>query len=70
VKDPGTGAVKSSLCTGHVAQVLPFFVHVPLPYARLLSPLKPRGPGQGPRYSVTLHYGRNLEPWVGSIRSH
>jgi len=41
-------------------------IHVPLPYSRLISSLKPRTEGE-PRYTVTLKYGTSLEPWVSAI---
>ena len=42
-------------------------VQVPEPYRDLLAPLLPRRRGvgnQGPRYRVTVAFGRRLEPWV------
>jgi hypothetical protein len=69
VKDPVTQAVKSRNWVGRVSEILPSYINVPLPYARLLSPLKPQT-GQAPRYTVTLKYGRNLEPWVADVRLH
>jgi hypothetical protein len=65
VKDPQSGAGISP--SGFVSEILPDFIHVPLPQGKLLSPLKPQT-GQEPRYAVTLKYGRNLEPWVVSVR--
>jgi len=69
VKDPASGAVTDHKFTGNVTEILPSVIHVPLPHARLLSPLKPQS-GQEPRYTVTLKYGRNLEPWIDSVRLH
>lgn len=68
VKDPRTGAITSHNYVGFVSEVLPASIHVPLPSAGLLSLLKPRQPTEEPRYSVTLSYGRYLEPWVASLR--
>ncbi len=49
---------------GRVAIVVPSEIQVPLPYSKTLE----NGQGKGLHYAVTLHYGHNLEPWVGSIR--
>jgi hypothetical protein len=47
-------------------------VTVPLEYRSVLDPLVPGGPSPGldtsPRYVVTLHVGRRLEPWIAGIR--
>jgi hypothetical protein len=67
VKDPVTQTVTSRNWVGRVSQILPYYINVPLPYAKLLSPLKPQI-GQAPRYTVTLKYGRNLEPWVADVK--
>jgi hypothetical protein len=69
VKDPITQTVTSYNCVGYVSEILPSYINVPLPYARLLSPLKPQT-GLAPRYTVTLKYGRNLEPWVADVKLH
>jgi len=68
VTDPATGAVTSHDCSGFVSELLPSYINVPLPYARILSPLKSSPRGQEPRYTVTLKYGRNLEPWVDAVK--
>jgi len=68
VKDTVTGMVSSYNCSGFVAEILPGTVHVPLPHARILALLKPRRPGEEPRYIITLEYGNRLEPWVASVR--
>ncbi len=49
---------------GHVAMIVPSEVQVPLPYSKTLG----NGRGNDLHYAVMLQYGRNLEPWVGSIR--
>ena len=67
VKDSTTGAVTSRNYIGSLFQVIPSYVNVPRPYAALLSPLKPQM-GKEPRYSIELSYGRNLEPWVTSVK--
>jgi len=67
VKDPKTGAVFPDQCVGYVSAILPSDINVPHPFSRLLAPLSPE-PKAEPRYTVTLAYGRNLEPWVSSVR--
>ncbi len=69
IQDPAGATVTGHKITGIVSEILPSVIHVPLPHARLLSPLKPRS-GQEPRYTVTLKFGRKLEPWVDSVRLH
>jgi hypothetical protein len=68
VRDGRTGMVVSYNCSGFVSEILPAFVHVPLPHARILALLQPRKAGEESRYFVTLQYGRSLEPWVASVR--
>ena len=70
VKDLKTGEVIGHNIIGTVAMVLPSDIHVPLPYSRLLAPLEPAAAWQEPRYTVTLQYGRRLEPWVSAIKIH
>ena len=67
IQDPVSGAVTDHKFTGIVAEIVPSVIHVPLPDARLLSPLNPQ-PAPKPRYTVTLKFGRKLEPWVDSVR--
>lgn len=67
--DSKTKSVTGHNVVGHVTQILPPMINVPLPQAKLLSSLQSRT-GQEPRYSVTLKYGRNLEPWVVTVRIH
>jgi hypothetical protein len=67
VKDSKTGEVTSYKYSGRVVQIMPDVIHVPLPYSRLISSLKPRTEGE-PRYTVTLKYGTSLEPWVSAVR--
>lgn len=62
---PDAGSAESGL-VGFVAEVLPSNLNVPPPFARRLSPLKPQI-GKEPRYTVTLQYGRNLEPWISAL---
>jgi hypothetical protein len=50
-----------------ISQILPDTIHVPPP----LSWALPRGVGgpnsTRPRYTLTLSYGRNFEPWIASV---
>jgi hypothetical protein len=66
VKDFKTGEITSYMYSGRVVQIMPDVIHVPLPYSRLISSLKPRTEGE-PRYTVTLKYGTSLEPWVSAV---
>ena len=68
VRDGKTGMLVSNNCSGFVSEILPAFVHVSLPHARILALLKPRKAGEESRYFVTLQYGRNLEPWAAAVR--
>ncbi len=52
---------------GAVVLLLPPQIYVPLPFADTLSPLSMK-PAETPRYAVTLHFGRNYEPWVAGVR--
>ncbi len=52
---------------GWVSEILPSEIHVPLPFAAILSGLGSRA-GDEPRYAVTLRYGRSLEPWVADVK--
>ncbi len=52
---------------GRVEQILPSEIQVPLPYSREISP-EPGETGKIRHYTVTVHYGRSLEPWVGSAK--
>jgi hypothetical protein len=51
---------------GSVWQILPNYINVPLPYSGTLAGLMPQA-GKPPRYTVTLNFGHNLEPWVSSV---
>ena len=53
---------------GRVSELVPGEIHVPLPYAGELNRLAGEK-GSLSRYTVTLHYGPRLEPWIGSIRA-
>jgi len=66
VKDSPAGVVTSYRYYGRVMQIMPNVIHVPLPYSRLISSLKPRTERE-PRYTVTLSYGTSLEPWVSAV---
>ncbi len=62
--DPKTE--KESGWVGRVTGILPPEIHVPLPYSRDLN--RPEAEkGRLSDYTVTLLYGRNMEPWIGSI---
>jgi len=65
-QDLRTGSERPHRWIGYLEEILPGAIYVPQPFARELNRLKPRS-GEAPRYSVTLHYGRNLEPWVASV---
>jgi hypothetical protein len=67
IKDPKTGTVLPDQCVGYVSAILPSDINVPLPFTKLLAPLNPE-PKAEPRYTVTLAYGRNLEPWITSVK--
>jgi hypothetical protein len=67
IKDPKTGTVIPDQCVGYISDILPSGINVPLPFSKLLAPLSP-DPKAEPRYTVTLAYGRNLEPWVTSVK--
>lgn len=64
VYDPRTA--RDPYWLGRVAGVLPSEIHVPLPYSTEFNRLAAEDRGLS-SYSVTLHYGRNMEPWIGSI---
>ncbi len=67
IADPKSGDVLTDRCVGLVSGIDPTDINVPLPYARLLSSLKPE-PEDEPRYTIKLAYGRNLEPWVVEVK--
>ncbi|HYK90232.1 MAG TPA: DUF4824 family protein [Acidobacteriota bacterium] len=52
---------------GWVAEIIPSEIHVPLPFASLLSGLSSKV-GEETRYTVTLQYGRHFEPWVSDVK--
>lgn len=61
---------------GHIDRLSIESIHVPLPWSRQLSQFAQRDSDQGkssesrpPRYTVQLHTGKRLEPWVGSVAS-
>ncbi len=65
--NPQTGKWKPDHWAGRLVDVLPSDIHVPLPQARAFRNLPPPA-ADSPRYSVTLHYSRNLEPWVAAVQ--
>jgi hypothetical protein len=66
VKGSPAGEVASYRYIGRVMQIMPNVIHVPIPYSRAISFLKPRREGE-PRYTATLKYGNSLEPWVSAV---
>jgi len=66
-RDPATNAEKSRSWHGYVSAILPPEIYVPLPFAKPLSGLS-RNAGAEPRYTVTLQYGRKLEPWIAGVK--
>ncbi len=52
---------------GWISEILPAEIHLPLPFAHLLSGLGAKA-GQEPRFKVTLQYGRRFEPWVSDVK--
>ncbi len=60
-------AGKPKAWRGYVSAVIPAEIHVPVPFAKQLSGLGTRK-GEEPRYTVTLRYGRKLEPWVTDVK--
>jgi hypothetical protein len=51
---------------GRVSDVLPSMIQVPLPFSIELNRLAAED-RKSSHYTVTVHYGRDLEPWIGSI---
>jgi len=66
--DPRTNAARPYQWGGFVSEILPPEIHVPLPYSQELAG-HPVQSGGTPRYSVTLHYGQKLEPWVVTVKT-
>jgi hypothetical protein len=60
------GSAKDPYWLGRVAGILPPEIQVPLPYSMELNRLGAEERKLS-RYAVTLHYGRNMEPWIGSV---
>ena len=52
---------------GYVTEILPTEIFVPSPYAKMLTGLAAQT-AEAPRYTVTLRYGRTVEPWVADVR--
>jgi hypothetical protein len=63
--DPASDAADNRW-EGSVSQVIPREIYVALPHSRALAPLKSQPEGQR-HYLIVLHYGRRLEPWVGTV---
>lgn len=55
-------------------EVLPDRIFVPLPHSKVLEDLRHRGGSShdgvegGPRFAVTVSWGRNHEPWMSGVR--
>lgn len=56
------------LARGAIPQLLVRDIYVPLPFSRTLAGMGKGQPGAEPRYTVTLRFGRNYEPWVSGCR--
>ncbi len=67
IKDAVSNEVTRYEYGGRVVQIRPDVIHVPLPLSSVISSLKRRSEGGEPRYTVTVKYGRNLEPWVAAV---
>jgi len=59
-------AARAPVWRGRVESVLPPQIYVPLPYSTEFN-RKTSEEQSRTRYTVTLRYGRNLEPWIESI---
>ncbi len=66
---PNTNAKAANTYSWHgwVSELLPSEIFVPLPYAKTFWGMG-AWKGTEPRYSVTVQYGRNLEPWISDAR--
>ncbi len=55
-------------------EVLPDRIFVPLPHSKVLEDLRHRGGSshdgveRGPRFAVTVSWGRNHQPWISGVR--
>jgi hypothetical protein len=47
-----------------ISQLLPGTIHVPAPLSDALANLPIAPSAASPRYTLTLSYGRNFEPWI------
>jgi hypothetical protein len=66
-------AETSNTLSGFVLSLIPATINVPLPLATTLREAAARHSGDPPqswtpRYTVTLRYGRFLEPWIVEVR--
>ena len=48
----------------NISELLPASIHVPRPISDTLGNLPTPAPPAGPRYTLTLSYGRSFEPWI------
>jgi hypothetical protein len=60
------GGTQPDRIVGYLSEILPSSINVPPPFTKRLAPLKPQ-PGKELRYSATLQYGRNMEPWISAV---
>jgi hypothetical protein len=62
-----------STITGFIIELMPSTINVPLPFSRTIQErdaAQAAGPPKSwmPRYTVTLRYGRSLEPWIVDVQ--
>jgi len=58
------GAPKPLRLQPNISELLPGSIHVPRPLSDVLGNLSIATPAAGPRYNLTLAYGRSFEPWI------
>jgi hypothetical protein len=51
---------------GTVSEILPSEICVSPPFSKSLSAIGSKTDAK-PRYSITLHYGRSLQPWIAGV---
>jgi len=73
---PGEKGPPQPRLQGWIDAVLPDRIFVPLPHSKVLEDLRHRGGSSqdrffaegGPRFAVTVSWGRNHEPWMSGVR--
>ena len=66
---------RQSRWEGRIVELLPGRIFVPQPHSAVLAALPPRsgsdraGAIQEPRYTMTVSWGQNYEPWIIGIRT-